>query len=148
MKRVVAAVDGSEASERAVELAVELAVKFDAELILIGVVQPGFARPEALAEYMRLHDTTRASLAHFAESFARDTVERARAQALARGAGSVRSEVRFGDPAEEIMKCRDETEADAIVIGSPGHGRVAGFLLGSVSQKIASIAPCHVVIAR
>ena len=147
MKRILLAVEGSEASARAIELATNLAVKFEADLVLISVVD-GFARPEAVAQYKRFRAATRATKAHFAESLAYDAVERARVQALARGVRSIRSAVRFGDAAEEILKCRDETEADAIVIGSQGHGKIAGLMLGSVSQRIASVAPCAVVIAR
>ena len=147
MKRIVAAVDGSGASMRAVELAAELAAKFEAELILIDVVEHGSPPDWAFAEYVRL-DQIRGDMGQFAESFARDTLENARAQALARGAGSVRLEIRFGDPAEEILKCREETGADAVILGSRGRGRLIGLLLGSVSQKIASLAPCVVAIAR
>jgi nucleotide-binding universal stress UspA family protein len=35
---------------------------------------------------------------------------------------------------------------DAIVIGRRGRGRLAGLLLGSVSQKVASLAPCVVIL--
>ncbi len=146
MKRILAATDGSEASTRAGELAAELATKFEAELLLIDVVErspPGWA----LAEYVRL-DQIRGDMGQFAESFARDALDDARAQAVARGAGSVRSEIRFGDPAQEILKFREETAADAIVVGSRGRSRLAGMLLGSVSQKIASLAPCMEAIAR
>jgi nucleotide-binding universal stress UspA family protein len=147
MKRILAAVDGSEASARVVELAAELAAKFHAELILIDVVEHGSPPDWALAEYARL-DQIRGGIGQFAESVARDTLENARAQALAHGAGPVRSEIRFGDTAEEILKCREETGADAVVLGSRGRGRLAGLVLGSVSQKVASLAPCVVAIAR
>jgi nucleotide-binding universal stress UspA family protein len=147
MKRILAAVDGSEASMRAVELAAQLAAKFQAELILVDVVEHGTPPDWALPEYVRL-DQFRNNMRQFAESLARDTLENARAHALAHGSGPVRSEIRFGDAAEEILKCREETGADAVVVSSRGHGRLAGLLLGSVSQKIASLAPCIVAIAR
>lgn len=147
MKRILAALDGSEASMRAVELAAEMAAKFQAELILIDVIEHGSPPDWALAEYVRL-DQVRGDMGQFAESFARDMLENAQKQAQARGAESVRSEIRFGDPAQEILKFQEETGADAIVLGSRGRGRLAGLLLGSVSQKIANLAPCMVAIAR
>ncbi len=147
MKRILAALDGSEGSMRAVELAAELAAKFQAELILIDVIEHGSPPDWALAEYVRL-DQVRGDMGQFSESFARDMLENARTQAQARGAAPVRSEIRFGDPAEEILKFQAETGADAVVVGSRGRGRLAGLVLGSVSQKIANLAPCTVAIAR
>jgi len=146
MKSILAAVDGSETSMRAVELASELAAKFGAELLLVDVVEHGSPPDWVLAEYVRL-DQIRGDMGQFAESFARDALEKARAQAMAHGAGRIRSEIRFGDPAEEILKFREETGADAVIVGRRGRGRLAGLLLGSVSQKIASLAPCMVVVA-
>jgi nucleotide-binding universal stress UspA family protein len=39
-------------------------------------------------------------------------------------------------------------DADLLVVGSRGHGRIAGALLGSISQQVAQHAPCPVVIVR
>lgn len=147
MKRIVAAVDGSEASIRAVELGADLAIRFQAEFLLICVVEHGSPPDWAFVEYVR-PDQFGPDMAQVAVSFARDALEGARAQAAIRGLDPVRSEIRTGDPSEEILKFLAETGADAIVVGSRGRGRLAGMLLGSVSQKIASLAPCTVAIAR
>jgi nucleotide-binding universal stress UspA family protein len=51
-----------------------------------------------------------------------------------------------GEPAEVLV--RAVAERDLLVVGSRGHGGFAGLLLGSVSQRCAHQAPCHVVIVR
>lgn len=152
MKRILVAVDGSEISMRAVERAAELAAKFHAELIIVDVVEhgelPDFASMDVKLDKMRRGQRRSADMAQLAESFARTTLKQAGTVAEAHGGQSLRSEIRFGDAAEEILQLQKETQADAIVIGSRGHGRLAGMLLGSVSQKIASLAPCAVIIVR
>ena len=39
-------------------------------------------------------------------------------------------------------------DASLLVVGSRGHGQVAGLVAGSVSQHLARHAPCPVVVAR
>lgn len=56
--------------------------------------------------------------------------------------------VRSGTPADEIMAAAQEWQADLIVVGARGHSALERFLLGSVSQKLATYAPCSVLIAR
>ena len=71
----------------------------------------------------------------------------ARTRAEAIGAPDVATEVKWGDPAEAIIEAARAGQADTIVIGRRGRGSVlAGLLLGSVSQKVASLAPCIVTI--
>ncbi len=52
------------------------------------------------------------------------------------------------DPDAEILDFAREHAIDLIVVGSRGRGRLPGLVLGSVSQKLASHAPCSVLIAR
>ena len=147
MKHILAAVDGSGGSMRALEVAADLAAKSGGDLMLIDVVEHGEPPDWALAEHVRL-DQIYGDMPRLAEAFARDTLAKAKMQAEARGARWVRSEVRFGDAAEEILRLQAEAGADTIVVGSRGRGRLAGLLLGSVSQKVVSLAPCTVTIAR
>lgn len=49
-------------------------------------------------------------------------------------------------PAAALVVAADPTSL--IVLGSRGHGRIAGALVGSVSQHVADHAPCSVVVVR
>jgi nucleotide-binding universal stress UspA family protein len=50
-----------------------------------------------------------------------------------------------GDPAEAIAEVARDVEADVIVVGTRGHGRITGALLGSVTQGLMHVAPCPVL---
>ena len=54
--------------------------------------------------------------------------------------------VSTGSPAEEIARYAGAHGADAIVLGSHGHGLVRRFLLGSVADRLVRVAPCPVLI--
>jgi len=67
-----------------------------------------------------------------------------RAQRL--GVTDIQLQLGWGDAAQSIMEIAAREAADAIVLGRRGRGRLAGLLLGSVSLKVASLAPCIVII--
>jgi nucleotide-binding universal stress UspA family protein len=54
--------------------------------------------------------------------------------------------VAVGAAADQIARYADAHAADAVVLGSHGHGRVRRFLLGSVADRLVRIAPCAVLI--
>lgn len=61
----------------------------------------------------------------------------------------VDTELREGaDVCDEIIKAADERDSDMIVVGSKGTGAIKGFLLGSVTRRIAHHAPCSVLVVR
>jgi nucleotide-binding universal stress UspA family protein len=62
------------------------------------------------------------------------------------GATKIRLLEAAGDPAEKLIDVARREAVDLIVVGRRGRGRLAGLLLGSVSQKLASLAPCGVLV--
>ncbi len=62
---------------------------------------------------------------------------------------AVLSVLREGDPALEIVNIAKEEGFDLVVVGHKGAGRVKEFFgLGGISEKVAHLAPCSVVIIR
>ena len=148
MERILVGVDGSPPSLKAVDFAADLASKYNAELILLKVV--GDRPPEldtAVEEYARSEHMP-AAAAEFVLTMADNILDSARKEALAKGATQISVEPSFGDPAAQIIAAARDHQADLIVIGSRGHGRLAGLLLGSVAQKVVSLARCPVVVVR
>ena len=56
--------------------------------------------------------------------------------------------VRHGQPAEIIAEVADEIEADLCIVGSHCRRGARRLLLGSISSKVAELAPCPVLIAK
>ena len=74
----------------------------------------------------------------------RRPVEKARQS----GVSAIQTVVQEGDPAQTILQVARERHADMIVMGSRGLGDVGGFLLGSVSHKVSSLAECTCIIIK
>ncbi len=53
-----------------------------------------------------------------------------------------------GDPAEEILRVAKDGGYDLIIVGHRGLSPVKAFLLGSVSNRVVSHAPCSVLVVR
>jgi nucleotide-binding universal stress UspA family protein len=51
-----------------------------------------------------------------------------------------------GDPADEILRHASSESADMLVLNSQGQGRLADWVLGSVTERVMHRAPCPVLI--
>jgi len=136
MRPIVCPVDDSDAARGALQLAAELAESLDAPLVLVHVAPPteapGISAAPAGQERLREAEIADAQL--FLERVAREV------------GGAVSLRTATGAPADRIVEiCRDE-DASLVVLGSRGRGELASALLGSVSNAVASSAPCPVVI--
>ena len=67
---------------------------------------------------------------------------------LADGAVVTRADVIAGDPAEVIVDIANQRDVGLIVLGTRGHGGLAGLLLGSVARNVLLHAHCSVLVVR
>ncbi len=63
-------------------------------------------------------------------------------------AGPTTKHLQIGSPEEVILLMAEEQEADLIVMGARGLGPVKERLLGSVSHRILTLAPCATLIVN
>jgi nucleotide-binding universal stress UspA family protein len=61
---------------------------------------------------------------------------------------SVSTRIREGVPKDVIVEEAREWDADLIVVGSHGYGRVKRLVLGSVAAAVVASAPCSVQVVR
>ena len=57
-------------------------------------------------------------------------------------------EVRTGHVAQEIVRCATAGKFDLIALGAKGRGAVADLLIGSVAQRVLSMAGMPVVLVK
>jgi nucleotide-binding universal stress UspA family protein len=135
----------SEHALKATQLAGELAAGMSAELHVLTVVYRNRPGERELREFARI-EHVEGGIADVALNLARSHVEQARRTAEAQGAIAIKTSVTEGDPTEEILAYVSAKTIDAVVVGRRGRSTLARMLLGSVSQKLASLAPCIVII--
>jgi nucleotide-binding universal stress UspA family protein len=82
---------------------------------------------------------------HAPAATAEDVADGARDYLVAKGLDAD-AKVEGGEAAEAILAEARAGGYDLLVVGSRKHGRIARFLLGSVSHEIADNAPCSVLI--
>ena len=149
MKRILVADDGSDSALAAVELAAELAAKTGAELFAIAIFDTGSfsARNAGAFAHSESIDTVQAQEAMLESATA--YLDRCKDRAAQHGVAQYHAECRAGsDPALGIIEFAVDHDVDLIIVGCRGYSQLPGLLLGSVSQKLASHAPCSVLIAR
>lgn len=78
---------------------------------------------------------------------ARRVIEEARAMLAPRGF-EIETEVVIGSPKDEIPRIAREWNADLVVVGARGLGRIKRFLLGSVSLAVARHVSCPVLVVK
>ncbi|MGH3109552.1 MAG: universal stress protein [Gaiellaceae bacterium] len=135
---VIACVDGSELSRPVAQVAQRLAERLGLELVLLHVAPPTEAPGVSAAAggQQRLHDEE-----------LRDAERLLDDLALEAGLGAdVRRRSEIGPAGDRIVAACADEQAELVVLGSRGRGGLKAALLGSVSSKVASQAPCPCVI--
>lgn len=144
--RILVASDASPAANRAVSMAAEIAEKFDAELTIMYVIRDMQVPPQVkrMAEIEKIRGDTAELLRTVAVSALKD----AKARAEKKGARKVQTSIGNGDPASAILQAAKRQNADLVVVGTRGLGKVQGMLLGSVSRKVSNLLPGNCLIVH
>ncbi len=141
--RVLLAVDGSAGSNDAARLVRALPWPARTVIHLVSVVDPGAWIPPGPGV------PGNAGLSNEREVAAFYHAQQLAVSAELDSAGlEVSATVVSGRPADAICDEASRVEADVVVVGSRGHGKIAALLLGSVSATIVDRAPCPVLVAR
>ena len=147
--KILVVVDGSENSDRTLDFALDIAEKYGAALTLLNVSEP----PAMGAVPMEPTSVSGESMVMFSKDLLKiheEILRKAVAHAkIVKPEISVSMKLREGDPSMEIVALAKEESFDLVVIGHEGAGRVKEFFgLGGISEKVAHLAPCSVVIIR
>lgn len=136
--RILVAIDGSEASNRAFAKAIELADVAHAQMTALAIEGP---LPAYAATVGEVDEVKREKDLFFGR-----LAETARAQAEHAGI-ELQVELRAGHAAEVISEFASAGGYDLIVLGHRGHF-LRDHLLGSTADRVAENAPCPVMIVR
>lgn len=148
--KILLAVDGSSFSDATVEEVASRPWPRGSEVRVLSALHLQFApTPEVWAlpasYYARVEETMRQQ----GEQAVGEAAARLRESDSERETPlTVTTEVIPGHAEEIIIETARKWDADLIVVGSHGHSGMGRFLLGSISQAVASHAPCSVEIVR
>jgi len=134
------ATDGSSGANRAVDVAAELAKAVAGDLLIATVAD------SQLAEDARELARVEGNIGDVLEALTAKTLKGAEARARRLGVSRIELRTGAGDVAQSLIDIAAGNSVEMIVLGRRGRGQLAGLLLGSVSQKLVSLAPCAVTV--
>lgn len=146
MKKIIAAIDFSNASSGVTAAATEMAIAFGAELHLLHVIE---AEPTYTAyglspnEFPAIHDFHVES-----RKRAQKTLDEVAAEIATKGI-KLTAHLADGSPLLELEAKAKEIGADLVILGSHGHSIIASLILGSVAEGMVrkAIVPTLVIPA-
>lgn len=146
-KTILVALDGSKHAKRAANVAIDLAQRYGSRLHFITVTKNPPRLSEELQRYMEV-EHLKGTPDALVTDVAKNILAEAEKLARSKGLNEVKTIAKNGPVARTIVDVAKRQKADVIVMGSRGLGTVEGFLLGSVSHKVVSLAECNVMTVR
>lgn len=145
-KKILVAIDGSPYSDKAAEEAIRMAAgnrsQFKSKVFALLVVPN--AQSSSYSDFVPVKPLT--------ETEQWDDIRKRIFYIIEKSAAEydvpLEMIVEAGEPAEKLVEFALQEEVDVIVIGSSGKGFLERKLKGSVSKRVAELAPCSVYLVR
>ena len=138
LNSILVALDGSEISERVIEILDNLALSKDAKVILCHVFLTPESEMELPADRPQPESPT----------FSYFQIEKHLQAYQEKLSVSSELELVTGDPAEEIIRLANIYKTDLIIIGSRGLMGMKRIVQGSVSSQVVEEANCSVLVVK
>jgi nucleotide-binding universal stress UspA family protein len=135
--------DFSTASRPAFRKAIDLAAKLEAPLLIVHVVSP----PAVLMGEAYVPPQVYVDMERALKIDAQKRLDRVVAAAKAKGARAS-GLLLEGSAHEEIVSAAKSKHAEMIAMGTHGRTGIKGLLLGSVTWRVLTSAPCPVLAIR
>ena len=142
VKRILVPIDFSEHSKNALQYAIPFAKQFDAELLLVYIVEPtiypadfSFGQVGIPSLEAEMREKGKESLKRLMKEQVADEV-------------SARTIIHTGKPFLEIINVAREEKVDLIIIATHGHTGVEHILFGGTAEKVVRKAHCPVLVVR
>jgi nucleotide-binding universal stress UspA family protein len=153
LQRILLVVDGSPSSQHAAECMAHFPFPDQTDLRLMHVLPPlyqaGIAEmPYGLPVEQPITISEGTTRQHAVEDDEGHRLLTHTAEILASSQLQVKTILKRGDAATEIIEYVKQNQIDLIVAGSRGLSRVRSWLLGSVSRKLVHYSNCSVLIVR
>jgi nucleotide-binding universal stress UspA family protein len=145
-KNILVAVDGSQASTRALEAATDLAATHGGTLHILHVVREMQVplTPGLMDAYEKLQRHRHEVLTSAGEQL----INQAKRAVESKGVENVETDLGAGDPASAIIDYAARNKVDLIVMGHRGHSQVEHLLMGSVTRKVNNTAKTNCLVIR
>ena len=134
---ILVPLDGSEDSQKALLQACDLAKNYQANLILVYVID----KP------LSLNLLDRKEYLEILRKFGNKVLIKGKQTSENKGL-DVTTIMKEGNITNEIVKLAKNKKCNLIIVGSKGLGATARFFLGSVSNKLANNSPCSILIVK
>lgn len=144
LNRALIPLDGSKESESAIPCIAELVVQLKAEAVLFQVLTLGYHTMTAQGyEYVIYPAQQMESDRIHAKAY----LDKVGASLKKRGV-TVRSEVKFGSAADEIVRFAEEIKADMVAMATHGRSGLGRWVLGSVAERVVRAGNTPVLLVR
>jgi nucleotide-binding universal stress UspA family protein len=140
MRRILVAIDGSDASQKATRMAADIAQRFGARLTVLYVVPRILLPPD-------VYGLTVVDVEREQRSYGEKLVSEALSK-LGEPGVNVDTQILSGPPAESIAEAAQAADIDLVVVGSRGRGAAARVLLGSTSTRLVHICPKPILVVH